>query len=123
MRITVAMLALTLLMVPVGAEAADEPVKAGASVKDARFKTANRMIRIGDVGWATLSALALTGEARGYDETWLRVGLAAGVGAVVTGIMGRRLKSRAEGAERQSVMSISLPPSGRGVGGAWSLSW
>lgn len=107
------------LLVPVGAQAADEPAE------DPRLKTANRMMRIGDAGWTTLGVLALVGEARGHDETWLRVGLAAGVGAAVTGILGRRLEGKVERAERQNVVSITLPPpsSGKGVVGIWAIRW
>lgn len=115
----VACMFVVVLLAPVGAQAADE---LGG---DPRLKTANRMIRIGDAGWTTLGVLALVGEARGHDETWLRVGLAAGVGAAVTGILGRRIKRNVERAERENVVSITLPPpsSGKGVVGTWAIRW
>ncbi len=116
-RNLVPMLAAASLFVTAGAEAADEPVG------DTRLETADTMIRIGDVGGAAVCILALTGEVRGYDETWLRIGLAAGVGAVVTGIIGRRLKRNTERADRQHMVSVSLPASGRGVAGAWTIRW
>lgn len=83
------------------------------------------MIWIGEAGWATMGILALVGEARGHDETWLRAGLVAGAGAVVTGILGRRLKRKVGRAGRDNVVSIALPPpsSGKGAVGIWTMRW
>ena len=116
---TVACLFVVASIFSVGAQAADGPVE------DARLKKAGRMIRVGEAGYATLGILALVGEARGHDETWLRAGLVAGVGAVVTGILGRRLKRKAERAGRENVVSIALPPpsSGKGAVGIWTVRW
>lgn len=116
---TVACLFVVSLIFSASAQAAD------GSGRDPRLDTANRMMRVGDAGWATLGILALVGEARGHDETWLRAGLVAGVGAAVTGILGRRLKRKVERADRENVVSIALPPpsSGKGVVGIWAVRW
>lgn len=115
--VSIVLTAAVLSVAPAGVEAADAPVG------DERLKTADRLIRVGDAGWTAMGVLALVGEARGYDETWVRVGLAAGVGAIVTGIMGRKLKRDVERAGRRHKVSVSLPASGKGVAGAWTMTW
>lgn len=96
-----------------------------------RISRANWMIEIGRFGCAGLGALTLAGTLAGeshYDKTWMLVGNIAGIGATVTGFVGRRMKSNAirerekRESRRQHVVSVAPLP-GAGVAGVYAVMW
>lgn len=91
---------------------------------DRRSARADRMIRVGDAGLAAIALLGLAGEVGGYDDKlWMRTGVTASLGAIVTGIVGRKLKRDVE-RERKNRHAVAVAPlGGSGVAGVYSFSW
>lgn len=91
---------------------------------DRRSARADRMIRVGDAGLAAIALLGLVGEVDGYDDKlWMKAGVTAGLGAIVTGIVGRKLKRDVE-RERKSRHAVAVAPlGGSGVAGVYSFRW
>ncbi len=84
------------------------------------------MAKVGDAGLAAIAVLGLAGEVKGYDDKlWMKIGVTASVGAIVVGIVGRKLK-RDAARERESanrhVVSVA-PLRGSGVAGVYAFTW
>ena len=91
-----------------------------------RVARAERLMRVGNAGFASISAITLVGEVQGYDQTWIKVATVASLGAIVTGFVGRKMKRDAEReiAARESRHTVAVAPlGGAGVAGVYALRW
>lgn len=122
-------LLVAVLVLPVGVTAQERAVQgSGPSEIDSRLARAETMVQIGNAGFGAIAVLALAGESGKYsDSTWMRVGTAASVGAIVTGFIGRKLRRDAnrdrDSLPRKSLAVTPLVGGGGGVIGSYSLQW